>query len=139
MVKPQHHPYVKEMLGKDFAALLEEVAPFIGPRMDICKTKNFFFISVDVAGINLEDLTLKMQQNTLFIEGETHNPYENEKIINYERFYGSFQRKVLIPDICHLDKLQATYERGILQIIIPFYKGEGIEITGYEENHNDSD
>lgn len=111
------------MLGNNFSELLYEIAPFVGPRMDVYKTKVNFFISVDIAGARLEDLSLKLKTYTLIIEGTIKNIYtqENTKVICSERFYGTFKRKVLVPMDCILDQLQAVYEKGVLLIKIPLF------------------
>lgn len=121
MVKPRFRPNVKEMLGEDFSKLLYEVAPFVEPRIDIFESNGYFIILADVAGARNEDLSVKLQQNTLLIEGTIHNFYiaKNIKIINSERYYGSFTRAILIPESCIPGQLNAVLERGILLITIP--------------------
>lgn len=128
MVKPHFHSKVSETLGKDFSELLCEVAPFVGPRIDVYQTKDTFFISVDLAGAGRNDFSLKLQKNTLCIEGVIPAAFDQKKtkVITSERFYGSFQRKVYIPAECLLEQLKAVYENGILIITIPLNDSKNI-------------
>ncbi|MGP3746955.1 hypothetical protein ACTWKA_00735 [Bacillus sp. 3A_MP1] len=50
MPKSHFYPHVKEMMGKDFAELLREIAPFVEPRADLIKTNHRLTITIDVAG-----------------------------------------------------------------------------------------
>ena len=122
MVKPHLHSHVKEMLGEDFSELLQELSPFVEPRMDMYETIQNLIISVDLAGASREDFSVKMRNDTLIIEGTINNPQSEKgiQVISRERFYGSFMRKIPIPEVYNLNQLQAVFERGILVITIPF-------------------
>ena len=122
MVKPHFHSHVKQMLGEDFSELLQELSPFVEPRMDMYETDQNLIISVDLAGASREDFSVKMQNDTLIIEGTINNTQseKNIQVISRERFYGSFMRKITIPEKYNLNQLKAVFERGILLISIPF-------------------
>ncbi|MEH7119483.1 Hsp20/alpha crystallin family protein [Neobacillus vireti] len=122
MVKPHFHSHVKQMLGEDFSELLQELSPFAEPRLDMYKTDQNLIISVDLAGASREDFTVKMRNDTLIIEGTINNTQseKNIQVISREQFYGSFMRKITIPEEYNLNQLQAVFERGILLITVPF-------------------
>ncbi|WP_162144680.1 Hsp20/alpha crystallin family protein [Peribacillus kribbensis] len=113
------------MLGDDFSGLLNEVAPFIEPRVDIFASDAHYIISVDLAGAGKEDFSVKLRRNTLIVEGTIQNLFAQKsvKMIYGERFYGSFRKEMLIPESCLLDYLSASFESGILWITFPFLKG----------------
>jgi HSP20 family protein len=124
LVKPQFHSKVKEMLGEDFSQLLNEIAPFVEPRMDVYKTKGDFIICMDIAGAQIENISIKMRNDILMISGTVSTPFEENQIIviTRERFYGAFKREIVIPQLCDLDQLKAEYSRGLLLITIPFHQ-----------------
>jgi HSP20 family protein len=126
VVKPLFHSQVKQMLGADFSELLQELSPFVEPRIDIYEANRNYVLSVDVAGASRQDLSVKWQNYIVMIEGTInhHPPEESIKVIRRERFYGTFKREISIPDKCDLGQLQAVFEKGILLITIPFKKKE---------------
>ncbi|WP_066303713.1 Hsp20/alpha crystallin family protein [Bacillus sp. FJAT-29814] len=122
-IKPQMRSHVKQMLGDDFSELLHEISPFVEPRLDIYKSNRNFILAMELAGAKKEDISVKRMSGTLIIEGHINQEYMDDKIkvISSERYYGSFRREVPIPEECHLEQLQAIFERGILEISIPFF------------------
>ncbi|MCM3768481.1 Hsp20/alpha crystallin family protein [Neobacillus niacini] len=124
MIKPHLRSNVKQMLGDDFSELLHEISPFVEPRMDIYKSNQNFILAMELAGAKKEDISVKRMDRTLIIEGHINQDYMDDKIkvISSERFYGFFRREVSIPEECHVEQLQAIFERGILFITIPFFK-----------------
>jgi HSP20 family protein len=122
VVKPHFHSNVKQLLGEDFSRLLQEVSPFVEPRIDIYESNQNFILSIDLAGASSEDFSVKWRNHTLIIAGTIYqNPAkESSKVISRERFYGSFIREISIPRKCIADQLAAVFERGILMITIPF-------------------
>lgn len=95
--KKRYHSDVKQKLGSNFSELLSEIAPFIGPRLDIYETNDTFFITADVAGIKKEDLSVKLQDKTLIIAGAIPDHFHSEtvRVFSQERYYGPFQKKFL--------------------------------------------
>ncbi|MBL5768696.1 Hsp20/alpha crystallin family protein [Heyndrickxia sporothermodurans] len=93
--KKRYHSDVKQKLGSNFSELLSEIAPFIGPRLDIYETNDTFFITADVAGIKKEDLSVKLQDKTLIIAGAIPDHFHSEtvRVFSQERYYGPFQKK----------------------------------------------
>jgi HSP20 family protein len=122
---------INKMLGPDFFNLLSEISPFISPRMDVFKTDNYFVVLADVAGAHPDELKITLQDGVLFIEGYIHNKLiqDGAEIITQERFYGQFQRTIIIPACCLLNKLKAHFKDGILMIQIPMIPS----VRGMEE------
>ncbi|WP_053360799.1 Hsp20/alpha crystallin family protein [Bacillus sp. FJAT-27251] len=122
MVKPHDHSAIKKTLGEDFNELLDEIAPFVGPRVDVYESDAHLMISADLAGVRKEDLSLKWKNSFLVLEGKIHNEHlkASYKKIRNERFYGSFKREVPVPRNCETGQILATLENGVLLITIPF-------------------
>lgn len=122
MPKSQFYPHVKEMMGKDFAELLREIAPFVEPRADIIKTNRRLDITIDAAGASAEDMSINQKNRTLIIEGKIRPqpPEEEQELIASERFYGPFKREIFIPEEYDLRRIHAELKSGILTVTIPF-------------------
>ena len=109
--------------------LAEDVLPKFGGmgQMDFHESEDAFQLIVDLPGMNKEDIRVHIQDNQLVIEGErvqeTERPDDNEKqggICYYsERQYGAVHRSVSIPPNADMDKVDASYENGVLKIHIP--------------------
>jgi HSP20 family protein len=143
MIKPRFHSHVKEILGDDFSKLTSEIAPFVEPRMDLLSTNEYFLISIELAGANPNDISLKIDKNNLIIEGIIRDTSEAEgtNVIYRERFYGNFKKKIEIPSECITGELEAVFSRGILLIKIPSYNNkkysETIELKTASKEKND--
>ena len=78
-------------------------------------------IKMEIAGVNKEDIDIKLDKNILTIQGRRlEEPGARKK--NYhliEVHYGFFQRSFRLPP--HIDKrdIQASYKEGFLKITIP--------------------
>jgi len=91
------------------------------PKVDIIETEKAFEVNVAVPGMNKEDFKIDVNDNFLTISGErkfTHE--ENEKNFrSIETQYGSFSRSFSLPENVDAAKINAKYNNGILEVIIP--------------------
>jgi HSP20 family protein len=77
--------------------------------------------SVDVylfaAGLDPKSLDLTLKQNLLTVSGKReHEPEKDATYYRRERFNGSFQRVLTLPEDVDPDKVQATYRDGVLHV-----------------------
>ena len=91
------------------------------PNVDIKESQKSYTISVEVPGVNEDDVKLELASGVLTISGE--KKYENEeKDENYhcvERSYGSFKRVLSLPEDSSEENIEAKFENGVLTITIP--------------------
>ncbi|WPY01857.1 Hsp20/alpha crystallin family protein (plasmid) [Candidatus Trichorickettsia mobilis] len=90
------------------------------PRINISETDNKYFIEAELPGVKQNDVELKLDNNILIIKGKTEETTENKER-NYfmrERYYGSFQRSLTLPNNTNEDDINATFKDGILNIEI---------------------
>lgn len=91
------------------------------PRVNIAETKDHYLVEVEVPGMKKDDIHISLKDNLLTIEGE--RKFESEsKDKNYHRresFYGKFSRSFTLPEDVMKDKIDASYENGILTITLP--------------------
>lgn len=62
-----------------------------------------------------------MQNGTLTISGELTQPQvaDNTKVVVQERYFGKFSRSVTLPQNVDANKIEATYENGVLHLTLP--------------------
>jgi len=100
--------------------LSETVRANLLPRLNISETDNKYFIEAELPGVKQSDLELKLDNNILVIKGKTEESKESKER-NYftrERYYGSFQRSLTLPNNINENDITANFKDGILNIEI---------------------
>jgi len=91
------------------------------PAVDVAEHDNEYDVKVELPGVNKDDVKITMQDNILTIRGEKKQEKES-KGSNYhrvERSYGSFQRSFTLPTSVKSEKIEASYNDGVLSIKLP--------------------
>ena len=91
------------------------------PAVDVAEYENEYQVKVEIPGVNKDDVKITMQENILTIHGEKKQEKES-KDFNYhrvERSHGSFRRSFTLPTSVKHDKIEASYNDGILTIALP--------------------
>ena len=91
------------------------------PALDIQENDNAYTVVAPLPGINPDQINVRLQNGVLTISGEIESPKvdENSKIVVQERYYGKFSRSVTLPQSVDSDKVEATYENGVLTLNLP--------------------
>ena len=91
------------------------------PAVNVWEDDNHFHIEADLPAINLEKLDVVVTEgNRLIIQGE-HAITEPRDAVwhRQERALGVFSREVLLPTPVNPDQVQASYEQGVLKLVLP--------------------
>jgi HSP20 family protein len=88
----------------------------------------------EIPGVEAENIDVKVQGNVLTIKGERLREHEeeDENFHRIERSYGSFFRSLKLPSEVDAEKIDASYEKGVLRITLSKGKkevGKKIEIS----------
>lgn len=88
------------------------------PPVDIYETEHAIVLEADVPGLNLEDLDIRVENNTLTVRGERKisSEVKEENYHRVERAYGSFARSFTLPNQVDPQQISATYENGVLRL-----------------------
>ncbi len=91
------------------------------PPVDIVERENDVILKVDLPEVNQSDIDIKIEEDTLIIQGERKFVQEtsHENILQIERPYGSFQRTFSVPRMIDREKIRAAYKDGVLRIVLP--------------------
>jgi HSP20 family protein len=90
--------------------------------LDVYSTDDDIVILAAVPGMRPEDLDLTIQKNTLMISGELQTPIDGGVTPTWyvrELAEGTYRRSVTLPFMVDADKAEATFEHGILRIVLP--------------------
>lgn len=91
------------------------------PAVDIYEDAEGVVIKAELPEMDMKDIDVKIEDNTLRIRGERKLEREDKKD-NYhriERYYGSFSRSFALPSAVDQEKVKAAYDRGVLRITLP--------------------
>ncbi|WP_263809648.1 Hsp20/alpha crystallin family protein [Salinibacter sp.] len=91
------------------------------PRTDLSETDDAFHIRLDVPGMTKDDIAINLQNNTLTVSGErsSERQEDGEEYVRVERAFGNFHRTFTLPDAVDPDRVEATYDEGVLTINVP--------------------
>jgi HSP20 family protein len=98
--------------------------------VDVYASDNEIAVIAAVPGIEPDDIELTINQNTVTIRGELKNVASSEEAKNatwylHELPYGKFQRTLTLPLDVDVAKADATFDHGILKLLLP--KAEGAQ------------
>jgi HSP20 family protein len=125
--KPLHTHALQHQMSQLFAEAYgtrgreDEPAAAWTPPVDITETPESLNFTVELPGFKNADLTLRVENGVLTLEGERKfEPETNER--NYrrvERAYGKFVRGFTLPSNVDPEKIQANLTDGVLLISLP--------------------
>jgi HSP20 family protein len=97
--------------------LLREASGF-RPSMDVVKTDGHMVVTAELPGISSDDVEVSLDGDILIIKGEKHEEKEVSEADRYihERSYGSFQRRITVPDGVSADAIEASFDNGVLTV-----------------------
>ena len=92
-----------------------------GLAVDMYETNDNLLVKASVPGIKPEQLDVTVQGETLTIKGEAQEEQQREQGRYHvrERRQGSFSRSITLPFPIQSDKVQATFENGVLTLMLP--------------------
>lgn len=88
------------------------------PSMEVTETDGTIEVSTELPGMDEKDVEISVVDDTLIIRGEK-NVERDEKKKNYrliERSYGSFERRVSLPQGVDASKIKAKMTKGVLKV-----------------------
>ena len=91
------------------------------PSLDFSETKSDLVVKAELPGIDPKDIDISLSEGVLTIRGEKRQEKE-EKEEGYhlvERRYGSFTRSIRLPREIQNEKINASYQNGVLKITLP--------------------
>ena len=91
------------------------------PSVDISETEKAYEVAAELPGMDEKNVEVKYADGTLTIKGEKNDEKEEKKEGYYlsERNYGSFQRSFRLPDGVDADKIEASFKKGVLTVMLP--------------------
>jgi HSP20 family protein len=91
------------------------------PALDVRETDDRFELTVDLPGIDPDDVTVNYEDGMLSISGkrEFSKEEQGETWHRVERGFGTFARQVRLPRTAEAERIEASFERGVLTVSVP--------------------
>jgi HSP20 family protein len=112
---------VNRMLEDVFGRTENQESMIWGPNVDIVESENEFEIHAELPGVKQDDVQITLNDNVLTLTGEKKQEVKEDKgtVHRVERSYGKFQRSFSLPSSVAVDKVRATFEDGVLRVVLP--------------------
>ena len=109
-----------DRISSDFPALRRREGVW-APSVDVSEDKENFIVQAELPGVDQKDVNVTVSGNMLTIRGEKKKEEEKKDEHHYsmERFYGSFQRSFQLPANVQTDKIEASFDKGVLKVTLP--------------------
>src|ERR687892_1194163 len=91
------------------------------PALDISERKDAYLVTVELPGVEADDLEITLEDGLLTIQGERHFAHDSseQQFHRVERRYGAFRRSITLPAHVMAEGIQASADNGVLQIMVP--------------------
>jgi HSP20 family protein len=91
------------------------------PPVDIYEDKDAVTVRAELPGMKKEEIDISLHNGYLTLSGERkqEQKYEGADASRSERLLGRFQRTVSLPCQVNTDAIKATYNDGVLTVVLP--------------------
>ena len=91
------------------------------PALDIRETDDRFEVTADLPGMSSNDVELTFEDGTLTVRGrrEFARDQDEGQYHRIERSYGSFARSVRLPRVADSERIEASFDNGVLTVLVP--------------------
>jgi HSP20 family protein len=91
------------------------------PAMDLAETEDALVLRGDLPGLTEDDIDIEIKDNVLTVSGErkAENEEKGEGYHRIERAFGSFSRSLTLPQGVEADKVEAKFDKGVLEVRVP--------------------
>lgn len=88
--------------------------------MDAYRHGDSFVLHFDLPGVDPASIDLTVERNSLTVKAERHwQQIDGDQIVANERRQGTFTRQLSLGDGLDTDRIEASYENGVLTLTVP--------------------
>jgi HSP20 family protein len=91
------------------------------PAVDITESDKAYEVTAELPRMDEKNIAVKVVNGNLTIEGKKQEEKEEKKKDYYlhERRFGSFERSFQVPEGVDADKIEASFKKGVLTVVLP--------------------
>ncbi|QLL07306.1 Hsp20/alpha crystallin family protein [Mycobacterium vicinigordonae] len=87
--------------------------------MDAWREGERFVVEFDLPGINPDSLDLDIERNVVTVRAERPDVDSSQEMLATERPRGVFSRQLVLGDNLDTERIEASYDAGVLRLRIP--------------------
>ena len=114
---------VDQLFGNGFFQERQPVesASNFNPLVDVVEEEDHFLISADLPGMKKDNIHLDINEGVLTLSGERFDEKKSagKHYRRFEKSYGKFMRSFRLPDKISKENIEARFENGVLEVLIP--------------------
>ena len=102
-------------------SLRREMSLATMPAVDVTESEKAYEVTAELPGMDEKNIEVKIANGFLTIKGEKQEGKEEKKKDYYlqERSFGSFERSFGLPEGVDADKIEASFKKGVLTVMLP--------------------
>ena len=91
------------------------------PAVDVIEGEKAYQLTAELPGMDEKAIEVKVTDGNLTIKGEKKEEKEEKEKDYYlrERHFGSFERSFNVPESVDLSKIEASFKKGVLTVMLP--------------------
>ena len=89
------------------------------PSVEVKENEDSVTVTAELAGLSEKDVEVSVEDGVLSLRGEKRNTSEDKDKGWSERYYGRFERSILLPDGADEEKCEAHFNDGVLTVTMP--------------------
>ena len=97
------------------------------PAIDLYETDDELVLTVELAGVPEDNFQMTIDRNVFTIRGERQKVLLSDKTGVYHQMEissGPFERSITLPEAVDAKNARASYENGLVQVILPKVRKE---------------
>ena len=114
-------------------ALGTRMRPAVMP-MDAYRENDHFVVHFDLPGVDTSSIDLTVEKNVLTVSAERQwQANDSQEVVASERPQGRFSRQLFLGEGLDTERVEATYDNGVLSVTIPVAekaKPRKVQISG---------
>jgi HSP20 family protein len=121
----------EDFLGKNISDFPNWKTGGSVPAVNIVEKPDKFLVHLAIPGMDRDDFKINIDNGVLSVASEQEEEHEEKdkesKYTRREFCYQSFKRSFTLPESVQADKIEAKYDNGILEIILPKYEAAKVK------------
>lgn len=116
---------LQQEVNRVFASFFDPPASGVparwNPAMDLRDSGDAFVLAADLPGVSEKDIAIDVEGDVLSVSGSRSldRTSDDGGAIRTERAFGTFQRRLTLPEGVDPERIEASFDRGVLEVRIP--------------------
>ena len=105
--------------------------------MDAWRDGDTFHVEFDLPGVNRDSIDIDVERNVVTVKAERPARASDAELVAAERPRGVFSRQLVLGDNLDTERIEATYDTGVLTLSIPVAekaRPRKVEVAGTHEH-----